>query len=108
MLERPTQLEVARLLLQGRSSTNSAAAMEVDGLDCEFRASKRDPGIVVLVRHFDRSIDHRESQWSREWYPANDWSRLHHRLDFNVRLFVFTHGIMRLVFMPDRLMEHAA
>jgi hypothetical protein len=84
-------LEVARLLLQGRSPSYSAAAFQVDGLDGEFRTSERNPGSVALARHCGCSIAHRASQGSREWHRVYYWSRFHHRFVLGVRLFVFMH-----------------
>jgi hypothetical protein len=90
-LERATQLEVARLLLQGRSSSYSATAFQVDGLDSEFRAPERYPDHFAFDRISDCSIAHRDRQRSGEWHRVYYWSRFHHRFMLGVRLFVFTH-----------------
>jgi hypothetical protein len=91
LLERPTQLEVTRLLLQGRSSSHSAAAFQVDGLDGEFRAPERYPDHFAFDRIIGCCIAHRDRQRNGEWHRVYYWSRFHHRFMLGVRLFVFAH-----------------
>ena len=94
---------MARLLLQGRSSSYSAAAFQVDGLDGEFRAPERYPDHFAFDRISGCSIARRESQGSREWHRADYWSRVHHRFVLGVRLFIFTHGMRTLTDQQWRL-----
>ena len=93
LLERTTQLEVVRLLLQGRSASDRTKASQVDGLDGEFRAPERSPDHIAFDRISGCSIARRESPGSREWHRADYWSRVHHRFVLGMRLFVFTHGM---------------
>ena len=103
LLERPTQLEVARLLLQGRSASDRTKASQVDGLDGEFRAPERYPDHFAFDRISGCSIAHRDRQGSGEWHRVYYWSRVHHRFVLGVRLFVFTHGMRILTDQQRRL-----
>lgn len=96
VLERPTQLEVGRLLLQGRSPSYSAAAPQVDGVDSELCAPERHPDHFAFDRISSCSIAHCESQGSREWHRVYHWSCFHYRLVPGVRLLVFTCGMKAL------------
>ena len=97
LLERPTQSEVGSLLLlQGRSSSYSAAESQVDGLDDQCSPPERDSDIVALGCHFDRSNTHHGGQGSGEWHRAYYWCCSHHSCMLGMRLFVFTHEMRTL------------
>jgi hypothetical protein len=91
------------LLLQGRPASDRAKALQVDGVDGEFRAPERYPDHFAPDRISGCSIAHRESQGSRERHRAGYGSRVHRRFVLGVRLVVFTHGVRALPNTIERM-----
>ena len=93
MLGRPTESEVGRLLLQGRSTSNRAETCQVDGLDGECRPPERHSSCVAFARPSGNSHIHRVGEGEREWCRASDCGCERHRHVRGVRLFVFNDPI---------------
>ena len=87
--------------MQGRSANDCAEAVEVDGVDGEFRAPECYPDHVAFDRHCGCPSVHRESTGGWDWCRVDYWSRGHHRFVPGVRPIVFANGMKGMPNKPD-------
>ena len=79
------------LLLQGRSATDCAKALQVDGMDGEFRAPERNPGSGAYVCSLGCSCPDPDCQGCCAQYRARYGRRSHRCRLFAVCVVIFAH-----------------